>query len=205
MQAIIERRFGGVQARFGTAIGRQSDYVSRLLTGKKALGERLARDIERILGLEPGELDHEPLPLDRLDPTPVPLQLRGAAVPVYAWENVVHLDHGTTMNSAVAPLEYAPRPAGVSEHAYALVVRGPAMEPEFRDGWRVYVEPGAPVKHGDFVVALPEGRKIPVLRQLSIEGDTTYLRCLNPQYPEPMIPLGAGRIIGRVVYQGQAY
>lgn len=64
LQALIDRRFGGVQSRFGMAIGRQSDYVSRLVHGHKLLGERLAREIEVILGLDVGELDRDPPPLN---------------------------------------------------------------------------------------------------------------------------------------------
>ena len=214
LRALIERRFGGVQARFGIAIGRQADYVSRLLSGKKALGEKLAREIEQTLGLSPGELDREPPELESAGPIAAPLA-SGRRVPILAWESLVQSDHNNkepmlpALPAAERPVaaivDYAPRPANVPDNGYALIVRGPAMEPEFRDGWLVFVDDAAQAKHGDFVIARPEGRETPILRQLVIEGDAKYLRCLNASYPEPMLSLGAGKILGRVVYQGKAY
>lgn len=202
LKALIDRRFGGVQSRFGTAIGRQSDYVSRLVNGKKALGEKLAREIERILGLPAGELDREPGAPDHVEPLGNPLSLAGH-VPVFSWDYLAAIQQGQP--TTVTSIEVAPRPTGVGEGAYALKVRGPAMEPEFRDGWLVYIDPHANVNHGDFIVAQPAGRMIPLLRQLVIEGDRRYLQATNPAQPEPLIELGDGRVFGRVVYQARAY
>jgi hypothetical protein len=211
LRALIERRFGGVQARFGIAIGRQADYVSRLLSGKKALGERLAREIEYTLGLDPGELDREPTELGNVSiPSP---RFAGRLVPIIPFSKMVRSDHSKKEESvgslyprlAQEASSFAPRPAGISETCVAHIVTGPAMEPEFRDGWIIYVDAEAETKHGDFVVAWPPGRATPVLRQLVDEGGTRYLRCLNPSYPEPMAAVGDGQIAGRVVYQGKAY
>jgi hypothetical protein len=43
LRELIDTHYGGVQSRFGSAVDRQSDYVSRLVTGKKDLGERVNR------------------------------------------------------------------------------------------------------------------------------------------------------------------
>jgi SOS-response transcriptional repressor LexA len=204
LQALVERRFGGVQAKFGTAIGRQADYVSRLLSGKKALGEGLAREIEDILRLERGELDREPTSEAGNESGKI-RQLGGRTVPILAWENFADISAGPLMNAARLAVAYVPQPSGVSDHAYALPVRGGAMEPEFRDGWLIYVDDAIPCKHGDYVVARPAGMTLPLLRQLVIEGDSTYLRATNPAYPDTMLPLGDGTIVGRVVYQAKAY
>jgi hypothetical protein len=212
LRALIERRFGGVQARFGIAIGRQADYVSRLLSGKKALGERLAREIEATLGLERGELDREP---EELGESTIPApRFAGRLVPIIPFSKMVRLDHGKKEEEQVGSMypalaqeasDFAPRPAGISETCVAHIVTGPAMEPEFRDGWIIYVDSEFAARHGDYVVVWPAGRDTPVLRQLVDEGGARYLRCLNPGYPEPMVALGDGKIAGRVVYQGKAY
>lgn len=202
LQHVVNTRFGRVGARFGSAIGRQSDYVSRLLNGKKNLGDRLAEEIEKTLGLEPGELSREPDLTASVKVLPVRGRAAGNLVPILGWEQLVDTDHRKLMAAAE---QFTPRPGGVPDHAYALTVRGPAMEPEFRDGWLVIVDSESPVKHGDFVIALAEGRRVPLLRQLVIEGDATYLRAINPTYPEPMIPLGKGRIYGRVSHQTKTY
>lgn len=202
--ALIDRRFGGVQARFGTAVGRQADYVSRLVNGKKALGERLARDIETQLGLELGTLDRLPEGDDSVSPA-TGHALAGINVPVIDWALLGPWLTKRTMDSR-AIVDFAPRPAGLPSRTFALHVRGQAMEPEFRDGWLIFVDDETPVKHGDFVVAVPEGRETPILRQLSIDGDTAYLRAVNRQHPDRLLPLGKkGKIIGRVVYQAKPY
>ena len=51
LRQLLLHRFNGVQKRLADAIGRQPDYVSRLLRGDKRLGESLAREIEETLGL----------------------------------------------------------------------------------------------------------------------------------------------------------
>ena len=101
--------------------------------------------------------------------------------------------------------DFAPRFTGLPDNVVALRVQGPAMEPEFHDGWLIYVAPDSPAKHGDFVVAELEDRRTPILRQLLIDGDARFLKALNPAYPEPMLALGNGRIRGRVVYQARSY
>lgn len=79
------------------------------------------------------------------------------------------------------------------------------MEPEFAEGSIVYVDARTPAKHGDFVVARPEGRMVPLLRLLQIDGDRTYLRALNPLYPDALLELGAGKVLGRVIHQSKSY
>lgn len=209
LQRLVNERFGGVQSRFGLAIGRQSDYVSRLVTGKKALGDRLAREIEQTLSLDRGELDRQPIDGRELQPVESSYLL-GRAVPIIRWEDLVRFDHipneiGMDAKIAAAAIDYVPRPSMASTRTYALQVRGPAMEPEFRDGWLVYVDEIPPVEHGDYVVARPEGQIMPILRQLVHDGDKRFLRALNPAYPEGLVPLGDGKILGKVIYQARAY
>lgn len=203
--ALIGSRFGGVQARFGTAIGRQADYISRVVSGKKPVGERLARDIERCLGMAAGSLDREPEAKDSVAVAVLPL-VSGGRVPILSWQDVVLLDQEEEATRIMATVnEWAPRLFGGPEPDYAVRMVGTAMEPEFRDGWLLYVDRRSAVKHGDFVVALPEGRAVPMLRQLQVDGDRMYLRAMNPTHPEAMIPLGSGRIVGKVVHQAKSY
>ncbi len=64
---------------------------------------------------------------------------------------------------------------------YALQVLGDSMAPEFWDGCIVIIEPGAPVRHGSYVLAECAGEV--VLRQLRVEGSRRLLTALNPAYP----------------------
>lgn len=57
IRRLIRNSFFGKQKAFADAIGRQPDYISRILKGTKNLGEELARDIETKLGLPTGWMD----------------------------------------------------------------------------------------------------------------------------------------------------
>jgi hypothetical protein len=64
LRTLIRTRFNGLQRNLAEAIERQPDYISRCLSGKKRVGEDLARDIERLLKLPPFWLDRPPSPDD---------------------------------------------------------------------------------------------------------------------------------------------
>ncbi|QTN41700.1 S24 family peptidase [Marinobacter salsuginis] len=55
---LIKDLFDGKQRRLADAIDRQPDYVSRILSGKKNVGEVFARHIEAALGLDRGSMDN---------------------------------------------------------------------------------------------------------------------------------------------------
>lgn len=72
----------------------------------------------------------------------------------------------------------------------ALRVIGHSMEPEFRDGEIVVVEPGGAAVDGSFVIAAHAGEW--TLRQLRSDGSTWRLHALNPAWPEtPEVTLEA--------------
>lgn len=48
---IMNDRFGGKQAAIAHAVGKPANYVSRVLSGAKKLGEEMAREFEVCLGL----------------------------------------------------------------------------------------------------------------------------------------------------------
>lgn len=54
---LIRDRFGNSQSTFAARVDRQADYISRQINGSKGFGEKLAREYERIIGLEPGYFD----------------------------------------------------------------------------------------------------------------------------------------------------
>ncbi len=69
---------------------------------------------------------------------------------------------------------------------FALQVLGDSMEPEFKDGHVIVIDPEAVVKDGSFVFAVHQDEYI--FRQLKIEGDKYYLQPLNEKYPTLDIP-----------------
>ncbi len=79
---------------------------------------------------------------------------------------------------------------------FALQVLGDSMEPEFKDGTIVIVEPGVFVNDGSYVVAQHNDEY--VLRQLDLQGERWFLRPLNDEYETVEIP-GLDAIRGRVI------
>ncbi len=87
----------------------------------------------------------------------------------------------------------------VSEHAFALRVRGASMEPEYQDGDIIFVDPDIAHNHKKCVIVRLENSKEATFKQLIIEGNQKYLRPLNPDWPEKIIPLRDDAMICGVV------
>lgn len=83
--------------------------------------------------------------------------------------------------------EWVPAPAKHSPHAYALRVTGTSMEPRFREGEIIVVDPEISADSGKFVVAKKTGSHEVTLKQLIREGGESYLKAMNPHWPEPII------------------
>lgn len=83
--------------------------------------------------------------------------------------------------------EWLPAPARHGPHAYALRVVGTSMEPRFREGEIVVIDPEVPAVSGRFVVAKKAGTQEVTLKQLVIEAGDSYLKALNPHWPQPII------------------
>lgn len=89
----------------------------------------------------------------------------------------------------------------VGRHTFALRVSGDSMEPEFRDGDVIVVEPDIQAEHGDFVVAKNGGDA--TFKQLWKDGVDWYLKPLNNRYPIKL--LGDSAIIGVVREKTKRY
>lgn len=83
--------------------------------------------------------------------------------------------------------EWVPAPAKHSRHAYALRVIGSSMEPRFKEGEIVVVDPEIAADSGRFVVAKRLGTQEVTLKQLVIEAGESYLKAMNPHWPDPII------------------
>jgi SOS-response transcriptional repressor LexA len=83
----------------------------------------------------------------------------------------------------------------VKRHTFALRVSGDSMEPEFKEGAILIVEPDMDAQPGDFVIA-KNGDEETTFKQLMQDGGDWYLKPLNPRYP--IKPLGKASIVGVV-------
>jgi SOS-response transcriptional repressor LexA len=70
--------------------------------------------------------------------------------------------------------------------AFALMVLGDSMVPEFNEGEIIIIEPEGLATDGSYVLAQLNGEWI--FRQLARAGEAWQLRPLNPAYPAATIP-----------------
>lgn len=82
---------------------------------------------------------------------------------------------------------------------YALRVIGDSMEPEFRDGHIIIVDPGLPLSHQAYVVVEYESETN--FRQYMVEGERKYLKALNDNYPTVEVT-GGLKLRGVVIQRG---
>lgn len=83
----------------------------------------------------------------------------------------------------------------VKRHTFALRVSGDSMEPDFKEGSILIVEPEMEAQPGDFVIA-KNGEEETTFKQLVRDGSDWYLKPLNPRYP--VKALGRSQILGVV-------
>lgn len=67
-----------------------------------------------------------------------------------------------------------------SDEPFALRVLGDSMEPEFKDGCIIIIDPSANAEHGKYVMAEVKGEFI--FRQFIIEGEKYFLKPINEGY-----------------------
>ncbi len=65
---------------------------------------------------------------------------------------------------------------------FALMVYGDHMEPEFKEGAVIIIDPDYPHTHGSYVVADYEGEVY--FRRFEVRDEQAYLIAENPKHPE---------------------
>ena len=75
-----------------------------------------------------------------------------------------------------------------SENIFCLEVRGPSMNPEYRDGEIICVDPAVEAGHNDDVIVRDQEGNA-TFKRLQITSDGTYLLALCPDWPERMIKI----------------
>jgi phage repressor protein C with HTH and peptisase S24 domain len=89
------------------------------------------------------------------------------------------------------------------ERVYALEIHGDSMQPVFRAGDVVVVQPGAPVRRGDRVVVRTREGEV-MAKQLGRRNDQVVeLISLNPAYPARTVQAADIDWIARIVWASQ--
>lgn len=175
----------------GTAIGRKYNQVSDLLNGRGSFGEKLARSIEESAGLSQGWLDTLE---DVANTEPGPL-IRGRVPLLSAVQAGMYKEYVDNFHPGDGGLELIPTSVPVKKHTFALRVSGDSMEPDFKEGMILVVEPEMDPLPGDYVI-VKNGSDETTFKQLVRDGEDWFLKPLNPRYP--IKPLGNSNIIGIV-------
>jgi len=134
-----------------------------------------------------------------------PVDVRGAGrVPLLSW---VQAGEWTSVESAVEAHqsdEWVLCPVPHSEKTFVLRVRGASMEPEYRDGDWIFVDPEGPTENGSHVVVMLDNAKEATFKKLVLEGDHKFLEALNPDWPDRIIRInGNASILGTVIFSGK--
>jgi len=97
----------------------------------------------------------------------------------------------------------------VGPHAFALRVVGDSMEPEFREGETIIVDPDREAVSGSYVIAKidggPDGNGEATFKRLIRDGGRTYLKPVNNAYPIMDMTGREFRIVGVVVEKRKEY
>ena len=203
-QAAVAEELDGVSA----------SYLWQLLSGKRNIGDKVARKIERSLGVPEGYLDGlAGDPPDTATPHPSDVRhIEGSQrrIPVVSYVEAgdpkeIFDDHepGNGFEYLGVDTELAD---SLGPYAFALVVEGHSMAEEFQPGDRVIIDPHAPVRPGDIVVAKLHGETTATLKKYRARGNDNTgepvfeLVPLNDDYATVLVNASnPAEIIGPVV------
>jgi SOS-response transcriptional repressor LexA len=207
----------GSAANLAHRVGTNSSYLSqvrrRMPTKKgtpRGIGDDLAMKLEQGMGKPEGWLDvphreawdHSNLAGGERHAHPGP-DIRSLH-PVISWVQAGHWREISQDQDPQYGDELLPCPVKCSEDTYVLRVRGISMEPRFRDGDLIFVDPHVEPISGRYVVVILEDAKEATFKQLIIEAGRQYLKALNPEWPNRIIEVDEhARICGVVVFKGE--
>jgi phage repressor protein C with HTH and peptisase S24 domain len=94
-------------------------------------------------------------------------------------------------------------PAVNDEHAYALEISGPSMEPAYRDGNVIVVSPSAPTRRGDRVVVRTKSGEVMVKELKRKTAKSLELKSLNVEHPDSTLAMSDVMWVARILWASQ--
>lgn len=204
-------REAGSAARLARLAGTNSSYLSQVrnqLPTKKGtprgIGDDLATKLERAMKKAPGWMDedHEnDANISVAGDGPNPNNHHR----LISWDQVGKGDEISEDKPPPYNTDLLICPVKCSEETFVLRVRGASMEPKFREGELIFVDPLASVGHGRFVVVRLEASDEVTFKQLIVEEGKQYLKTLNPDWPNRIIEVTTDtKICGVIIFKGEA-
>lgn len=154
--------------------------IHRIVTGQSTrpyksslepIAEFFAVSVEQLLG-ESSSLDEmwKNEPVASKNHSPIVKN-----IPIVGWSQINELEEARQHNE-----KYIVALGNFSEGAFATVMPDSSMEPFFRCGTLLIVDPDHPAKDRSYVLAHLKENQLFIFRQLLIDGDDRYLKPLNP-------------------------
>lgn len=169
--------------------------INRILN-ERSKAKKPRRDTLEKIG---GVLGVTPEQLTGQAPISVRLFDKGA-VPIGRWETLTHSAEAGDIQLGRALVCPVPH----SDLSFALPVIGEAMSGDdgYREGDVIFVDPGIKPSHGRDVVAVSP--KAAYLRRFTQTPEGTFLKALNPSWPNPILSLTSDIIVmGTVIFSGR--
>lgn len=222
LATLIDTRSKGVQKDFAEMTDLAPGHVSQMINATRKMGDDVARRIEDHLGLPPGSMDYPPAYFHAAATGSMAPSIHGDGMAVRENQQESNIAIGPSMRGEVPLINYVqaghakevvdhlqpgeaerwiPSPVPVRRYTYALRVRGDSMEPAYREGMILIVEPEAQAELGNLVIA-KNGDGEAIFKKWVRDGGRDYLKSLNPAYP--LIPMDEDyEIIGVVKFAGE--
>ena len=195
------KRAGLTQEDVAKAAGVSRPAVVQWESGESVSikGENLIR-VAKCLGVDPAWLVYE----SNTSPFVPPNFAR--LVPLISWVKAGDWSEASDPYAVGDAEEWIPYYSKCGENTFAVRVSGISMEPEFKDGEVIIVDPSIEARHNSYVVVRMEPDNSVTFKQLVVESTTRYLRPLNPQWHEQLIEIdGNTRICGVVIGKQTSY
>jgi SOS-response transcriptional repressor LexA len=189
------------------------DYVSKMENGVRSPSVHLKKALERWIANEPdakGNMGRitSGMPGYRSTPeqpnvSPGPTMEYARRVPVISWVQAGDWSEVYDPYQPGHAEDWISTTETTHSNAFALIVRGDSMEPEFIENDIITVDPGRPPINGSYVIA-KNGQEA-TFKQLVIDGENVYLKPLNNRYPIKDVTGLEIRIVGVVVEKRKRY
>lgn len=193
------------QKSLAQAVGMTQSAISQLETGetKTLEGENLL-NIAAFLDVAPAWLMHGKATQSPI--SPASKTTINDTVPLISWVQAGEWCEAIDNYQPGDAEEWLRCTSPHGSHTYALRVRGVSMEPEFKEGEIIIVDPESqPENNAYVIVRLLDSNEV-TFKQLIIEGNRKILRALNPAWPGGMIELDDNAVLcGRVIEKHVRY
>lgn len=124
--------------------------------------------------------------------------------PLISW--VQAGDWNETENFHESDLVLYPCPTKCSASTFVLKVQGISMEPVFKDGDLIFVDPERQAEHNSYVVVRINGNNQATFKQLIVDNGINFLQPANKNWPEQIIKIKEdSTIVGVVIFAGRGF